>query len=293
MISRHPEDVTEMGNRWLDSMLDVSAKLQIEYSAERTPTDPDQFHEWIASLDKSEHARRALELQAEMIDSPVLGTIINNMEWAAIEVTGATHPLLTSDRPVARVGALTIRDALIVLPISPNSFFVAMNDAIHGNFINQLEVSVKVRDLNRAVVERAVRFVYGPDDVQLTFVQRYMGTGQLPSRFTQPPRPTGRHNDLQTGQAWGVPSPDSDYDCRFVFVRPACRRQAGTAGHRPDAGHLCCRRALACGRRSLCSERWGCRVPGGLAEPRAKFPRRAISLSPMAGTAEPARVELP
>ncbi|MBS7698691.1 MULTISPECIES: DUF4238 domain-containing protein [unclassified Chelatococcus] len=194
MISRHPEDVTEMGNRWLDRMLDVSDKFQIEYSAERSPTDPGEFREWIAGLEKSEHARHALELQAEMIDSPVLGTILNDMEWSVIETTGAAHPLLTSDRPVSRVGALTSRDALIVLPIGPSRFFVATNDARHGRSIRQLGASGKVRDLNRETVQRAVRFVYGPDDAQLVFVQRHMGTFQLPSRFVGAPSHASRRS---------------------------------------------------------------------------------------------------
>jgi hypothetical protein len=104
-----------------------------------------------------------------------------NMHWSRIDVSRSNVTLLNSDRPIDKPLGLSDPRAYIAFPIGPKTLFLASNDATLADRISREKNQTKLaKVMNKVVVSQAQEFVWGMDDSQLTFVQRYMGT--IPER---------------------------------------------------------------------------------------------------------------
>jgi hypothetical protein len=61
-------------------------------------------------------------------DNDILGTHINAMRWAVIDVSASPIRLLLSDRPV-QIASLKEPSGFVSMPISPTKLFVATNNS--------------------------------------------------------------------------------------------------------------------------------------------------------------------
>jgi hypothetical protein len=109
-----------------------------------------------------------------MIDNePVCGHI-NNLAWGVINVSAASHRLLTSDRPVI-LSKPKEPDGSVVMPISPTKLFVAVNDTRWLEYLRRRRPRDIVGPVNKQTVERARRYVWAQDSSQEAFIGKHMG----------------------------------------------------------------------------------------------------------------------
>jgi hypothetical protein len=92
------------------------------------PTDPPTFDEYLALRDPLAPVKMRVNLIIKAFDNDIVGTHINQMTHAVIDISGSPYRLLTSDRP-AELFNLQGLNGILSIPISPMKLFVAVNDA--------------------------------------------------------------------------------------------------------------------------------------------------------------------
>jgi hypothetical protein len=128
-----------------------------------------------------ERNRHILFALPSRVDNEEMGNWIVNMNWTVIDVSGATHNLLTSDQAVIRSNGFAPPDGNYAIPLSPTKLFVANWDPTQINQVLSLPTSKIVALVNKLVTQRARRFVLESGNSQRAFVERHFGTEQVPS----------------------------------------------------------------------------------------------------------------
>jgi hypothetical protein len=117
-----------------------------------------------------------LSVLQTIMDSKIVGPVLNGMIWRVLVIDRSRYPLLTSDRPIIMTNGIAQPEGHIVMPISPNQIFVAVNSE---EMFARLDASIKngriTEAVNDQVVKQARRFVWGTDDRQLCFVEKRLG----------------------------------------------------------------------------------------------------------------------
>jgi hypothetical protein len=170
---RHPDAISELRAAARAAWSSNGEEFQREYELIREPDDPPTFDERIAKIDPLVPIKLKANVIIKAIDNPNVCGHVNKMIWGIIDVSAATHRLLTSDRPVI-LSKLKDLSGSIMMPISPTKLFVAVND---GQWLHRLR-AVRPRDIvaraNRQTVERARRFVWAEDSSQTSFIEKHM-----------------------------------------------------------------------------------------------------------------------
>jgi hypothetical protein len=110
------------------------------------------------------------------MDSENVGTFLNRMRWAVIRTHESRYSLLTSDRPIVMTNGLRDPKSHIVMPISPiRVFAMANNLETLREVYNLMERGGGVRLLNNRMARQARKYVYGTDDLSLSFVEARLG----------------------------------------------------------------------------------------------------------------------
>ena len=76
------------------------AVFQSGYEAIRKPDDPETFDEYLQTRDPLVAIKMRLNMIVKSFDNDILGTHINGMKWAVIDVSASPARFLLSDRPV-------------------------------------------------------------------------------------------------------------------------------------------------------------------------------------------------
>ncbi len=159
----------------------LSVPGDLDYEAIRKPGDPETLYEWTAKnhpLVLEEAHKRMLP---GLIDHEGVGHYLINMHWAVIDVSGATHPLLTGDRPFINTHGLKNPQTAVIFPLSPERLFVATNGTAQTRQILAKSHSWLAKWANGHIVKCAVDFVIGCDGSHLAFVERHLRkTGEQP-----------------------------------------------------------------------------------------------------------------
>lgn len=97
------------------------------------------------------------------------------MVWAVEKLPSPKHGLLTSDFPLMISNGLGLPEAFVILPLSPNQYFIAANTmpAIL-QFREQIGPRLEI-GFNDAVVSNAAELVIGADDGHSRFVDNRLG----------------------------------------------------------------------------------------------------------------------
>ena len=145
------------------------------YEEKRSPEDPLTFSEFEQNMDSKVVDRYLVKLIQALIDSPLIGSALVQMEWALLALPLGTFDLLTSDMPVMRSSGLGDKDGFVMMPIGPRKIFIAahMPDVI-SSFATQKPKSL-VHALNHAVTIQAEHFVIGTGKSEKTFVRKRLG----------------------------------------------------------------------------------------------------------------------
>jgi Protein of unknown function (DUF4238) len=154
--------------------------LERNFTEVRGPADPETFAEAYAARNRAGAEIHAANFIAELIDNDRLGPTIFDMHWAVLDMTRSRFSVLTSDRPIYMPLPLGKIDAYIILPLSPNKYFVATRQRQTIAQLNAIDRTKFVREVNTAIVQQAREFVWGRDDAQRGFVAKHFA--KLPER---------------------------------------------------------------------------------------------------------------
>ena len=163
---RSPEYYIGLGER-------LTALIAQECPELRLDQEPQTEEEALARIGFIER-KRAMLLQT-MLNSEMIGNHLINMNWSTVRFDTSAGPFLTSDRPVIMSGAMLMPLAHIVVPISPNQCFVAVNTGETLNILKNMPAEEFIGRTNDRMACQARKFVYGLDDSHMEFVLERLG----------------------------------------------------------------------------------------------------------------------
>jgi hypothetical protein len=182
---RCPEDIKRLRDDWTEEryVLKRGDKFELEKDFS---LDPSTSSETAASIEHSMYT----SLKTVLDDH---SKTYSQFHWRISTLRDPKHTLLTSDRPLLRTYSLSHETATFILPIGPRRLILGWRSNLsrmaflddrrkrkeRGRDIHIFGDDV-VRFINRNVTENAVKFVYGKDDSQLTFVQNRMSNRHYP-----------------------------------------------------------------------------------------------------------------
>ena len=177
---RHPDAIAELRAAVEAIWEEVSGHMQRDYMAQRQPDDPMTYDEYLSQRDPFTAAKARLNLIMKAIDNELIGTRVNQMTWATVDVSASPIRLLTSDRPV-EMYLMKERDGILALPISPTKLFVAVNTQTMLDKFGASKPLDIARQVNKRVVRCARRFVWASDKSQSQFIQSNMSIAMEPT----------------------------------------------------------------------------------------------------------------
>jgi hypothetical protein len=143
---------------------------------------------WSDAYDPLIPVKVTLNAIVKAFDNQRLGTQINDMHWAVIDLSKASHHLVTSDRPL-QYQNLSKETGFISLPIGPAKLFLATNSPQSISNVRAQRPEYVVKEVNKFVVSRARRFVFAQNESQAGFVKKYIHKNMEPTplfpRFSQ------------------------------------------------------------------------------------------------------------
>lgn len=207
-LYRSPEDIDRIRKRH-DSLLSRDdPEIQRRWEEIREPDQPLLLRDILNSRTHPEVDLSFFGVLIRQLQSEVIGNFIVNMRWSVVDLSSASIPLLTSDRPMVMSNGLRAENGHIALPLSPTHLFIAAKDrAVAENFW-RLTPNQMSREVNRNVVQGAHRFVYAQTDSQRLFIERNIGIApqwrpsstfhrqadeRLPAGWLRTPSPTFRN----------------------------------------------------------------------------------------------------
>lgn len=107
-----------------------------------------------------------------LIDHTDLGHYLVNMFWGTLNMSGASHSLLTSDRPMIATHGWKDPWAVLLFPLSPSLLFAATNSPERMKSVVDTSRNRHVKMINAEIVRNAVDFVFGADKNHLEFVRK-------------------------------------------------------------------------------------------------------------------------
>jgi Protein of unknown function (DUF4238) len=173
LLMRMPEDLEVLGHIVADDWERDFPKMEIMYAKNRQPDDPPTLQEFIDQKDPDHISRWTLDAARRLMDHEGIGQRLNNMRWFVLTTNGDGPRLLTSDRPVHI--SLSEEDAYVLLPLGPDRLFIAVNDKQTEQLIRGRPVKELVEEVNKLVVQHAVKYVYGTDDKSAKFIDENIG----------------------------------------------------------------------------------------------------------------------
>ena len=103
-----------------------------------------------------------------------MGRPIFGMHWGVVKFSNYKHGLLTSDRPIAS-NIFRIGGNHLCLPISPEMVFIACDTPQTERESQRLRSDRVMAAMNDMIVRQARTFVYGTNDLQLRFIENWLG----------------------------------------------------------------------------------------------------------------------
>jgi hypothetical protein len=166
LMRRTPEALRALGDRVTTALIEEFPQLVL-------PGDPADSFQALARQGLIER-QRAMVLQST-ITSQTVGTHLINMRWSVVTFSGATHLILTSDRPFVMTNGMGHPHSHLVMPISPTQCFLAANTIEVENEIQSLDPKEFMGRINDKMACQARKYVYGVDGSQLRFVSNRFG----------------------------------------------------------------------------------------------------------------------
>lgn len=180
LLIRHPDIMIELRAGAVASWKRTRPSSQARYEELKEPHFPATFDEYISTVDPLIPVKVTLNAIVNAFDNKRLGTQINGMHWAVIDLCKASHQLLTSDRPL-QYQNLAKETGFISLPIGPTKLFLAANSPQSISNIRAKKADYVVKEVNKYVVSRARKFAIARDMSQADFITKYIHKNMEPT----------------------------------------------------------------------------------------------------------------
>jgi len=185
---RNPHGLGELREAVEKIVRENTDKDDAEYNKVRKPDDPATIYAWTLKHQPHVIENAYKNMLPRLIDHGGVGSYIINMNWATIDVSTASHSLLTGDRPFITTRGLKDPLSVLLFPLAPDCLFAATNGPSQTRQVMGHKPSHLARYMNDQIVGRAVEMVIGKDKSHLEFVERRLRHhDQVPS-----PGPVGK-----------------------------------------------------------------------------------------------------
>ena len=154
LLIRHPDIMLELRAGAVASWKRTAPSSQARYEELKEPHFPATFDEYVSTVDPLIPVKVTLNAIVKAFDNQRLGTQINGMHWAVIDLSKASHQLVTSDRPL-QYQNLAMETGFISLPVGPTKLFLAANSPRSISNVRARRAEYVVKEVNRFVVSRA------------------------------------------------------------------------------------------------------------------------------------------
>lgn len=178
LLYRNIEAIQRLQTTIATGLLSVHSELKAVWDTARREDDSATFEEYAAAMQSRDMQQATLTLLRRIMDSKRVGQFLNNMAWDVLTFNRLRYPLLTSDRPYVITNGLDKPTGHLVMPISPNSIFVATRTM---DTMRQLKAECKCEclrmgeKLNDIVARQSHKFVWGNTATQIRFVASRIG----------------------------------------------------------------------------------------------------------------------
>jgi hypothetical protein len=177
LLHRHPEGMKRIGGKVAAGFPgELEDAVRASYARLRQDGDPATYEEFRSTITDADIDQVHLLVLHKVMDSENVGTVLNRLRWAVIQIDDTHHRLLTSDRPMLMTNGLAQADAHILMPISPNRIFVAARNV---GVVRQIHAKIEhrggVQVLNNHIVRQARSYVYAIDEAALPFMEHRLG----------------------------------------------------------------------------------------------------------------------
>jgi Protein of unknown function (DUF4238) len=180
LLHRNPEKIEwakDEVRRNFDALNGITQREREIYLRHRSPSDPPTFEGYLTVKRDEMNDTAFASLMQTIVDSKVVGTYLNGMTWGVRTFSRPSHSLLTSDRPVVMTDGIKLDHSYILVPISPNTIFLAANNEHRRDILFGLSQEEIFTLINNVVCKQAQKFVYGVDERQLRFIENRLGRG--------------------------------------------------------------------------------------------------------------------
>ncbi|WP_243445629.1 DUF4238 domain-containing protein [Sphingosinicella microcystinivorans] len=179
LLHRHPARIALLRQAVELNMDETVESVRQQYPSLRGKDDPESFEEYIAnSRGRLQDGVLAL-LLTRIVDSEKVGNALLAMTWAVGAAQRTRFRFLTSDRPLMTSNGLGHRESLLVLPISPQSYFIAARRTETIETFRLNKPDDVIAGVNHAICLQAEEFVIGHDEAQKRFVDNRLGGSPL------------------------------------------------------------------------------------------------------------------
>jgi hypothetical protein len=183
LIMPTPENVAALIRIWDDDWERDLPIIRERYEKNKKPGETRSLEDFIAQEDPDVRAQWAMSELPELIDHEGIGQMLNNMHWFVLRTEAGVPPLLTSDRPLFILGKLGAPDCYLTLPIAPDRLFVAVNTKDAETTFRARPQKELIESTNVRSAQHAAEYVYGSDNAQSEFVNRYISRARQPPFF--------------------------------------------------------------------------------------------------------------
>jgi hypothetical protein len=148
------------------------------YKCLRTRGSAESIEDIIAELEPEFPEKTAIYTLPELIDNPINGRRINNMNWFVVETIHGREFLISDALLLQSKTGIFSDDGYITIPIAPRKLFVAVSQVGKAKAMAALPRNEFIHRNNRAVVRRASVFVGSTDLSQQRFIKENFGLEQ-------------------------------------------------------------------------------------------------------------------
>lgn len=175
LLHRHPANIELLRNAVELKVDEAYEELHQQYSSSRKPGHFEVSGEFTPSSREPIQHRLLMQLLPLIVDSQNVGAVLLDMNWAVGAVRDARFGLLTSDRPLLTSDGLGHRESFLVLPISPQTYFLAAKDLRTIEVFRSAKPNKVISWINHAVCLQATEFVISRDEEQTKFIDNRLG----------------------------------------------------------------------------------------------------------------------